>query len=103
MLSRYSHPCSVSDVLEDDGIFDFSVEMLSDSIFDFGVEMLSDMEIVVLSTPGITLGFVVGVAYVLAVVINGVVAAIAVDMLADENANGVAAVITPLEFALSPP
>ena len=42
-------------------------------------------------------------ADLLAVLVIDVVTAIDVDMLADENANGLAAVMTPLEFTLSAP
>ena len=92
----------VTDVLDDDGILDVSVEMLCDVMFGVGVEMSSDTEIIMLATPAITLKFVVGVAYavdVLAVTIPGVATAIDVDMLTE---NGLAATVTALEFALSP-
>jgi hypothetical protein len=84
-------------------------------MFGVGVDMLSDMEIIAMATPAITLAFVVGVVYVedvlvdlltdaLAVIISAVVCVIdAVDLLADENANRLAAVITPLEFTLPAP
>ena len=91
----------MADVLDDVGILGVSVEMLSDSIFDVGVEMLSDMEIIVLTTSVITLGFVVGVTStvdVLTIVITDVVSVI--DMFAE---NGLAAVVTALEFSLSSP
>ena len=60
-----------------------------------------------MATPAITLEFVVETLYagdaladVLAIVITGAVPATAVDVLADENANRLAAVTTPLEFTL---
>ena len=65
-----------------------------------------DMYVIVMVTAGIVLELRVGVAYavdVLAVPIIGAVSAIAVDMLADENINGLAVVMTPLEFELSAP
>ena len=80
-----------------------------------GVDMLPGMGIIVMATPAIILAFVMGVAYAedvlvdlladaLAVKISDVVSAIdAVDMLADENANDLTAVVTPLEFTLSSP
>ena len=40
---------------------------------------------------------------ILTVVITDVVAVIDIDMLTDENANDLAAVMTPLEFTLSGP
>ena len=42
-------------------------------------------------------------ADLLAVLVIDVVTAIDVDMLADENVNGLAAVMTPLEFTLPAP
>ena len=42
-------------------------------------------------------------ADVMTVVVFDVVTIIDVDMLADENENGLAAVMTPLEFTLSAP
>ena len=75
-------------------------------MFEVGFGMLSVMEIIVMDTPKITLGFVVRVTYsvdVLDVVITGVVTAIDVDILADENVNGLAAVMTPLELTLPAP
>ena len=83
--------------------------MSADGMFGVGVDMLSDMEIIAMATPAITLAFVVGVSRavnmldVLAVVIVDVTTAIDVDMLADENANRLAAVMTPLEFTLPAP
>ena len=76
---------------------------MADVMFEVGVDMLYVMEIIVTDTPNITLGFVVGVAYsvdVLDVAITDVVTAIEVDMLGDANANGLAVVMTPLEFTL---
>ena len=67
-------------------------------MLEVGVGMLSVMEIIVMDTPKITLEFVVRATSsvgVLDVVITGVVAAIDVDILADENVNGLAAVMTP--------
>ena len=76
--------------------------MSADGMFGVGVDMLSDMEIIAMATPAITLAFVVGVADAedvlvdllagaLAVIIGDVVPAIGVvDMLADENVNGLA-------------
>ena len=88
--------------------------MPADGMFGVGVDILSGMEIIVMATPAIALAFVVGVAYAedvlvdlltdgLTAVISDVVSAIDVDMLADENANRLAAMMTPLEFTLSSP
>ena len=79
--------------------------MSTDTMLGVGVDILSVMKIVVMVTPAIDLKLVVGGAYavdvlsdVLAVLILlvGVVSAIDVDMLADENVNG-------LEFTLAAP
>ena len=97
IFSSFSHPCVMPGVLA--GV-----------ILDIGVDMFPDMEIIVLNTSVITLEFVVRVAYsgdVLAdlpvVAIIDVVSATDVDILTDENANGLAAVMAPLEFTLSAP
>ena len=80
--------------------------MLDGGILVVSDDMLSDMEIIAVTTPPITLDFVVRISYavdVLTVLIIDVVSAIDVDMLADENFNGLAAVMTRLEFTLSAP
>ena len=89
--------------------------MSADAMLGVGVDMLSGMEIIVMTTPAITLEFVVGVAGAedvlvdllagaLAVIIGGVVPAIGVvDMLADENVNRLAAMTPPSEFTLPAP
>ena len=85
------------------------IDVLADvMIFGVDVERLAGMEINVMAPPTITLEFVVGVVYavdvladlLLAVIIIDVVAAIDVDMFDDENANGLAAAMTLLEFTL---
>ena len=86
--------------------------MLTDTRLDVGVYTLSNMKIIVITTPAIDLKLLVGVAYavdvltgvltVLILVVD-VVSAIDVDMLADENVNGLSAVMTSLENALSAP
>ena len=90
MFTSSSYPC---------------VGVVADVICGVGVDMLSDIEIIVMATPAITLEVVVGgaCADVLTVAIVDVVSAIDVDMLANENANGLAAVTTPLEFILPSP
>ena len=65
-----------------------------------GVDMSIDIGIIVMATPAITLAFVVGVSR--AVNMLDVTTVIDVGMLADENANRLAAVMTPLEFMSSP-
>ena len=71
MFIRFSHPCVVTDVL-------------TDVMIGIGIDMLSDMEMIVTPTPAITLEFVVTMP------------AIDVDMIADENINGLVAVMNPL-------
>ena len=93
IISSLSHPCEVSDVL-------------SDVMLDVGVGMLSGIEIIVMVAAGITLEFMVGVTYAedsLDVPIIVIVPTIDVDMLADENVNGLVAATTCLEFTLSTP
>ena len=79
-FSSLLHPCVVTDVM-----------------LVVGVDMLSDVKILVMDAPVIALRFVIGVSYagVLAAFMFDVVFAIDVDMLADENANGLAAATTP--------
>ena len=105
MFLTYSHPCEVTEVL--DGVK-----------FDVDVDMLSDMEIAVMLTLEITLEFLVGIAYAvdvltdllnnLSAVLIVVVSTADVVILADENFNDLAAVMTtleliPLGFTLSAP
>ena len=92
-----------------DIILDVGVGILSDIMCEVVVDMLLDIEIIVM-TPVITFEFVLGAAYagdmladVLVVLIFDSVSATDVDMLVNENANGLAAVTTPLEFAFPAP
>ena len=71
MFIRFSHPCVATDVP-------------TDAMIGAGIDMLSDMDIIVTPTPAITLEFVVTMP------------AIDVDMIADENINGLVAVMNPL-------
>ena len=82
--------------------------MLADVML--GIDMSSGMEIIVMVPPAVTLAFVVGLAYakdlmadLLTIITIDVVSAIGVDMLADEKVDGLAAAMTPLEFALPSP
>ena len=94
---RFSYPCVVTDVL-------------ADVMLELGVDMFPDMDIIVMTTPAITLEFVgeadvVDVpasvlAVVLVVMIIDAVPAIDVDMLDNENVNILVALMTPLEFTL---
>ena len=102
----FSHPRAVTDVLAD-RTFLIIVDMLSEVMIGVVYIMLSDLEISVVTTP---LEFVVGVVYagdvltdMLAVLIIDVVNVIGVDILVDENVNGLADVMTPLEFTLPAP
>ena len=95
--SSFSHPCTV-------------IDELVDGILGVSADMLSDMEITVIPIPPITLEFVMRITYavdvltdVLNVVITDVVPTIDVDMLTDENAKGLLAVMIPSEFTLPSP
>ena len=84
--------------------------VLADVMLDIGVDMFPDMAIIVLNTPVITLEFVVRVAYAGDVLADLLVAAMIdvmsptdVDILTDENASGLGAVMAPLEFTLPAP
>ena len=93
IFSKFSYPCEVTDAL-------------ADGMIVVDVDVFPDIGIIVMATPSITLEFVVGVIYdadVLTVVIIGVVSATDVDMLADENVNGLAVAMTPLESTLPAP
>ena len=81
-------------------------DVLTDLIFGVGVDMLSDMDLIAMVTPAFFLELVVAVwadvpAGWLTVLMNDFVIAIEVGMLTDENLNGLAAAMTPLEFTLS--
>ena len=105
----FTQPCSVTDVLCD-VMIGVGVDMFPDDILGVGIDMLTGMDIIVVATP-ITLEFVAyagdvrtdGSDGLLAVPITDLMTAIDVDMLADENENDLAAVMTPLEFTLSAP
>ena len=127
----FAYPCTVTDVPADgitvvrvdmltELILDVDVDpgvmigvdvrMLKDVMFDVAVDMLPDTDIVAMDTPAITLDFVVEIASaagvltdVSAVPITDVVPGTDVDILNDENVNGLAAVMTPLELTLSSP
>jgi hypothetical protein len=97
IFTSKSHRCAVTDVLT--GVMP-----------GVGVDVLRDMEIVVMTTPAITLEFVVGVTcavdvlvVLLVATIIDVVSAIDIDILADESVDGLAAVMTPVEFTLLSP
>ena len=98
MISRScTHPCEVND-------------SLVDRMIVVGVGVFSGMGIIVMTIPEITLEFVVGeedtvevLNDLLTVLIIDVMSVTDVDMLAAENVNGLAAVMTPLEFTLPSP
>ena len=111
ILSRSPCPCTVIDVL-DEGILVVRVDMLPGLILDVVVDMVPDIGIIVMAdTPAIALVFVVEIANagdtltdVLLGSIIDFLAVIDVEMLADENVNGLVVVMAPLvEFALSAP
>ena len=89
----FSHSCVMNDVL-------------ADLMLGAGVDMLSDIGIIVMAIPSITLEleFMVGVVVdvradllsdLLTVRVIGFVTASDIDILADENVNGLAAAMTP--------
>ena len=72
--------------------------MLDGGILGVSADMLSDMDIIAVTTPPIPLEFVVRISYavdVLTVLIIDVVSVIGVEMLANENSNGLVTVICP--------
>ena len=74
---------------------------LDDRLSDVGVDML---EIIVMTfVVGVVAETVVVLTDLLTVVIIVAVSVTDADMLADENASSLAAVMTPLEFTLSAP
>ena len=82
--------------------------MMIDAKLDV-VDLLPGTDIFAMDTPAITLEFVVEIAYardaltdVSAVPITDIVAGTDVDIIANENVNGLTAVMTPLESTLSP-
>ena len=93
IFSRFSHLCAVTVVLDD-------------LMFGVGVDMLSGMDLIVVVTPAIFLELVVAVwadvpADWMTVLTIDFMFVIEVGMLTDENLNGLAVVMTPLEFTLS--
>ena len=101
----------ILDVDVDPGVMiSVDVRMSECVMLDVAVDMLSHTAIIAMDTPPITLEFVVAMAYagdtltdVSAVPITDVVPGTDVDILNDENVNGLAAVMTPLELTLSLP
>ena len=107
IFSSTPQPCAVSDVLTD-VMIGVGVGMVRTIMC--GVDMLHGVGIVVVTAPVITLEFVVGVTYavdmlvgLLVATIIDVVPAIDIDILADESVDGLAAVMTPVEFTLLSP
>ena len=103
IFSSLSHCNTVTDVI-DDGMIVVKVDVLSELILDVVVDILP------VTAPAITLEFVVEIAYtgdvsagMFVVLIIDVVTGIDVDMLADENVNGLVAVMTPLDPTLLAP
>ena len=103
IFSSISH-LVVTDVLTD-VMIGVGVDTVSAVILD--VDMLHGVEMIVVTTPAITLEFVVGVTYAVDVLaglpdvkIIDVVSAIEIEIFADENVGGFEAVMTPLEFTL---
>ena len=81
-----------------------------DVITDVLTEVMFGVGVIMVATPTITVEFVVGETYaadaltdVLTVLIISAVSDIDVDTLADENANDLAAVMSPPEFAMPTP
>ena len=97
IFSIFSYPCKVTDVL-------------ADVMLDVEADMLPDIGMIAMDTPAIALEFMVPVpgdvgvlADELAVLISGLMSVIDVGMLADEDMNSLAAVMTPLRSALPAP
>ena len=91
-------------------LLDVGVRMLIDEKLGVAVDMSADTGISAMDTPAMTLEFVVGIAYagdaltdVSAVPINDVLSGTDADILANENVNGLATAMIPLESALSSP
>ena len=84
-------------------------DVLDEGMLGVSADMLSDMEIIAVTTPPITLEFVLRISYavdvvadVVTVVIKDAVPAIDADMLTDMSVDGLTAVMAPLlEFTLS--
>ena len=97
MFINFSYPCTVTDVLAD-GISGVCIDILIDVMIGVDMGMVCDILIVVTSTAAITLVFVVGIPCaaddLVFVIVIDVVFAMDVDMLSDQNPNGLAAVMT---------
>ena len=75
---------------------------MGDIMIDVGVDILSNMGIIVMDSLEFV-GEVTDTVDVLTAVIVDVVSVSDVGMLTDENENGLATVMTPLEFTLPAP
>ena len=92
-ISRsFTHPCEVTD-------------SLANGMLGVGVGVLSGMGIIVMAIPAITLDFVVGAGADAVDVLTDLLIVPIIDVVSvtDENVNGLAVVMTPLEFTLSAP
>ena len=96
--------------VEPDVMIDVDVRMLKDVMLDVAFDILPDTNFITVTTPPITLEFVVEIAYaagmladVSATPTTDVVPGTDEDILNDENVNGLAAAMTPLESTLSSP
>ena len=99
-----SYRCAVTEVLTG-AVPGVSVDTMSAVTLD--VDAWRGMEIVVMTTPAITLEFVVEVGYgadvmsgELSFIIIDIVSAIDIGMFLDENLHGLVAVMIPVEFTL---
>ena len=81
-------------------IFGVGIDMLSDVMFGVGVDILPGIEIIVMDTLEFW-GEVADAVDVLTDLL--IVPIIDVVSVTDENVNGLAVVMTPLEFTLSAP
>ena len=87
-----THPCEVTD-------------SLANGMLGVDVGVFSGMGIIVMTIPAITLEFVVGAGADAVDVLTDLLIVPIIDVVSvtDENVNGLAVVMTPLEFTLSAP
>ena len=115
IFNSFLHPCAATDVMLGVGvdmssgfIVGVGLDMFSEVILGVSVDVLPDIVIAVMVSPAVTLTGVMVYAVdvmtdVPSFVTFDVVPAIDVDMFADENVRGLAAVMTPSEFTSPAP
>ena len=88
--------------MESNTMLAVDTDISTEVMLGVSIDLLPDIAVIVMATLAINLAFMVEEAYETGIV-TGVVSVIDVDVLADENVNGLIAVMTPSEVTLPAP